>query len=362
MENKKNIALFDRYLNNEMSGDEKLEFEQKLKEDESFQKEFEDYKGFIDIVAESATYASTLEKLDIIHEKLYPTNKRPFFLRPGFYVPISLVAGIALLVMIFNPEMGSDGLSSNEDSYEELRYPEESSEDAGESDNEGNDDEVYESVEPTHMDTTFLPPIYKQPKGTAFLISDEGYFLTAGHLVEDKTTLKLQNKDLELTFEVDIIYADTIMDFAILRCDEAVSENFERVPFKFHKSSCELGDDVFTLGFPKKEIVYTDGVVSSENGYKSDSLYFEISMPANPGNSGAPLFTKEGKLCGIITANNSKQQSVTYVLKHQYIESKLKELEERDSIYIDISDNYSKRFSTKSRMIKKYRPFIFEVH
>tara|TARA_B110000046_G_C13012649_1_gene407368 strand:+ start:2348 stop:3043 length:696 start_codon:yes stop_codon:yes gene_type:complete len=198
------------------------------------------------------------------------------------------------------------------------------------------------------------------PHGTAFLISEDGFFLTSKHLVEGKDIVDLQQKELGLTFEAEVIFSDSLLDFAILKSSIKTALNFEAVPFELADKAPELGEVVFTLGYTKRDIVYTQGAVSSETGFESDSVYYEVSLPSNAGHNGVPLFNEKGNLIGIITAHLSDKQAVTYILKHGYIQDKLDRLS--DSLEIDLSTNYSKRNTSTKRLIKLYRPFIFEVH
>lgn len=339
-----------------MSATERSEFKEKLN-DEGFKNEFNEYQAFIVEVQESINYGETKKRLDKIHQDLYPI-KKAFYLRPSFYVIASIAACFILFVMI-DPNLYGDKTMSEDNSYVELTNDEENA--------ESSDDaiDLYEMPE-YPSDIIIIDSLIKQvqtvPIGTSFLISEDGIFITSKHLVKNRDVVTLQNKDSELTFQAEVIYTDTLMDFAILQCHENLLSNFARIPFKFNGSNTELGEEVFTLGYPKKDIVYTKGDISSENGYKSDSLYIEISMAANPGYSGAPLFNKDGHLVGIITANNSRKQLVTYALKHQYIKDLISELREKEIIDINMKRNYTKKYKTRSKMIQSYRSFIFEVH
>ena len=48
-----NIDMFDAYLNNLMSDDEKRSFEQRLNNEPEFKKEFKEYKQMIFLIQES---------------------------------------------------------------------------------------------------------------------------------------------------------------------------------------------------------------------------------------------------------------------------------------------------------------------
>lgn len=371
MQERENIALFDRYLAGEMSSDEKAKFEERLTQSESFKKAFDDYTRFAKQVGEAAEYEHITGQLTDIHAELYGKKKQKiFFLKRKVLIPIGAVAAIAILLLTV--PFGMDKVNSADSGYQELAN---NSDDISAEEME----EVYvleenlnDSMTPLFLDSTVtddyleqsllndsLELIDRNPKGTAFLIAENGYFLTSKHLVENLSMVKLQHKELGLTFETEVLAMGSFTDLALLRCSKRIAENFDPVPFEFDHSPIELGEEVFTLGYPKRDIVYTEGAVSSETGYESDSLYFEISLPSNAGNSGAPLFNEKGQLIGIVTANNSDKQAVTYILNHEEI---MRFIYEAEASYpIDRSQNYTKRTSTK-KLIKLYRPFIFELH
>jgi S1-C subfamily serine protease len=370
LKREENIALFDDYLTGLMSAEEMNAFEEKLKVDESFRKEFEEYKAYSTAIFEGEEYGQIRQSLEEIHRDVYPP--KTFFLRKPFLIAVSTAAILVLSLLIIDPfglEGGEMAVEANE--YNELSGVEEG--EVGEEDvaseeayveadtNEGVTD-VHLSPEMVITEDSLLDAINKKPLGTAFLISEKGYFITAKHLLRKKKKVTLQQKKLGLTFHAKKVYVDSLLDFAILQCDPKVVDHLSAVPFRFYKKQMELGEEVFTLGYPKRDIVYTEGNVSSETGFKSDTNYFEISMPSNPGYSGAPLFNQHGDLVGIITANNSKKQSVTYAVRHDYIEHKIDELMQTDSLNIDMRTNYRTYNKKRSEQIKKIRPFIFEIH
>ena len=306
-------------------------------------------------------------KLTKIHQELYP-SKKIFILRPKVLILTGTAACLAIAVTIFNvfDKSNITGKVTPEIEYHEL---------SGEHDDEIQPEDESDETEPKENDIieknleltrelcdSVIVQVPDRPVGTCFMISKDGYFLTSKHLVKNKRIFIAQQRETGETFEVETVYRDSLLDFAILRCHPDVATLFNSVPFKFYNKDLELGEEVFTLGYPKSNIVYTKGDVSSETGYLSDSNFVEVSLPSNPGYSGAPLFTESGYLAGIITANNSKKQSVTYVLRHDYVFNKIEEIKIADSLKIDLSKNYSRRYSQKSNLIKSLSPFVFELH
>ena len=370
MTEEEKIELFDAYLSNELSAEDKVDFQRLLDKNIDLKAEFEEYKSFSQEIYEGAEYGSIKGNLDQIHTGLYGEQKssKPLILRPKFYIPLGIAASITLLVMIVNPfgKGGNGDMVANENEYHELTNTEATDEEAG----EGADDTYEENIfthEFEETDTASnsildqeLQISYKTPKGSCFMISKDGFFITSKHLVKNRKYVRIQQKDRGKAFHAEVVYRDSLLDFAILQCARKQTDKFKAIPFKFYRKKPSLGEDVFTLGYPKADIVYTKGVVSSETGFKSDSVSYEASMPSNPGNSGAPLFTAKGDLVGMVIANNSKKQSVTYILKPYYIQERLKNL--KDSLNIDMSSNYTKRFARIPDMIEKYRSYIFEIH
>ncbi|MBN4072630.1 trypsin-like peptidase domain-containing protein [Crocinitomix catalasitica] len=367
-----NISLFDDYLSDKLSAQEKNAFEERLESDGKFYDAFNEHRLLAKAVADGAEYDAIRANLEAIHGNIYGTkSKSPLILRPKFYIPIAAAACAVVAFMVIDPfgGAGNADTAAVNDEYFELSADTSGMDGSDDYEDDGGDPTAMYNVE---MDSavvdTFADPdslisaVTTLPLGTCFLISKNGYFVTAKHLLRKRRKVRLQQKDLGFTFYARKVYVDSFLDFAILKCDEKVAKLLKSVPYKFYRKNVQLGSEVFTLGYPKKDIVYTEGSVSSETGFRSDSNYFEISMHANLGNSGAPLFTEKGELVGIIAGNNTKKQSVTYVVRHHYINEKIDELIENDSLNIDMKSNYLQRYYTRSALIEAIRPFIFEIH
>lgn len=358
------ILLFDRYLGDEMDATEKQAFEERLVHSESLKQKLADYVAFSEEIKAGVDYINVRKNLANIHTTLYE-RKTIRFLRPAVLVPLGIAAGLALLVL-FNPFNNAQNDNKMAGNYEPL-YNQSEEQYATETEDMGYISQENEMFDSTVVGETemfglkdSLPWLNRTPRGTAFLISETGFLLTSKHLVEGQKNAHLQQKELGFGFEARVIYSDSLLDFAVLQTSTRLAENFEAVPYQWYKTKPELGEEVFALGYPKKDIVYARGVVSSETGYESDSVYFEISLPSNAGHSGSPLFSEEGYLIGIVTAHQSDKQLVTYALKHSYIEQGLSTISE--SILIDQTGNYHERYLNLPARIRLYRPFIFEVH
>jgi S1-C subfamily serine protease len=114
-----------------------------------------------------------------------------------------------------------------------------------------------------------------------------------------------------------------------------------------HKESADLGDEVFTIGFPNIEMQgiqpkYTDGKISSLAGMQDDPTEYQISVPVQPGNSGGPLCDVNGDVVGIVVARLNDMavmrisgvvpQNVNYAVKSKFARQLVEKIEGVDPL------------------------------
>jgi S1-C subfamily serine protease len=165
--------------------------------------------------------------------------------------------------------------------------------------------------------------------GTGFFISDDGLFVTAAHVVQGASEVKVLAQNRE--YNAKTLFADSSLDIAVLHVEGARGVgSLSVVP----SGPVRTGDAVFTLGFPQvqlqgAEAKFTDGSISSLSGIGGDPKFFQISVPVQPGNSGGPLLDASGNVVGIVVsrldaietllATGSLPQNVNYALKSSFV-------------------------------------------
>jgi len=154
--------------------------------------------------------------------------------------------------------------------------------------------------------------------GSGFAISSNGYILTNYHVIKGADSLYVQNIK-GVSFKVKPYYTDAINDIAILKVVDMSFRNLGVLPYSIKKTSAGIGEQVYTLGYPKDDVVLGDGYVSSKTGINGDTLAYQIAIPVNPGNSGGPLLDNNGNIVGVINGKEHKTDGAAFAVKSRYI-------------------------------------------
>jgi serine protease Do len=154
--------------------------------------------------------------------------------------------------------------------------------------------------------------------GTGFALTANGYLCTNFHVVRDADSVYVQNNKGE-SFKVKVVYRDPQYDIAILKIIDTAFTPLSNLPYKLNKNNVGMGENVYTLGYPKDDAVLGEGYVSSKTGHAGDTTQYQVSIPVNPGNSGGPLLDNHGNIIGVITAKENQVDGATFAIKSKYI-------------------------------------------
>jgi serine protease Do len=133
--------------------------------------------------------------------------------------------------------------------------------------------------------------------------AQNGYVLTANHVVAQVSTVQVTTKDGR-RFSAKLVGRDPGTDIAVLRLQGA--QSLKAIPLG-ESDSLEVGDFVIAVGNPfGLGQTVTSGLVSAlgrtglvKQGYED---FIQTDAPINPGNSGGALVNMRGELVGINTA------------------------------------------------------------
>ncbi len=197
--------------------------------------------------------------------------------------------------------------------------------------------------------------------GTAFLIDGKGYLVTNAHVLQGSGAVVVNNKGTE--FNARIINIDKERDLAILKIEDKDFTPLGALPYGIKKTGLDLGEELYTLGYPRDEIVYSMGYLSAVSGFENDSASYQLSLSANPGNSGGPVFNKNGEVVGILSTKQAQAEGVVFAIKAKGIYKMVDELKESDTSVqkIKLPTSSSLKGMNRVEQIKEVEDCVFLV-
>ncbi|WP_447642826.1 MULTISPECIES: S1C family serine protease [Chitinophagaceae] len=197
--------------------------------------------------------------------------------------------------------------------------------------------------------------------GSAFLIDGKGYFITNAHVLNGSGAVVVNTKGQE--FKTEIVFIDQTRDLAVIKITDKDFKPYKSLPYSFRRTRLELGQDIFTLGYPRNDIVYNTGYISAATGFDGDTSSIQVAMIANPGNSGGPLFNKNGEIVGVLSTRETKAEGVSFAIKTNEIFQTLEDWRKTDtsSLNIQIPSNRNLARLSRTEQIKELENYIYLV-
>ena len=150
--------------------------------------------------------------------------------------------------------------------------------------------------------------------GTAFVVDSDGILLTALHVVAlaDQISVRLPDHP---PLGADVIAIDTVHDAAVLRVPSLARPGPTPLPLG-DDAAVQPGAGVVVVGYPLASpdhptVTVNQGIVSV---VRTEQGYIQIDAAVNPGDSGGPVLTLDGKVIGIVDASVEGAQNFNLAL------------------------------------------------
>ena len=221
--------------------------------------------------------------------------------------------------------------------------------------NQGNEISKVKSKINTHPES-----VVYTTGGTGFIIDVKGYLVTNAHVITGAKNIAVQNSKGE--YLAKVVYTDLQKDIAILKIEDEAFKPFISIPYSVSRSSADLADAIFTLGYPRNEIVYGQGYLSAKTGFNGDTLSCQIEISANRGNSGSPILNKNGEIIGILNGRQTNTEGFAFAIQGKHIYKVLDDLK-KDTTYqrVKLTSKSSIAGLDRTQQVKKVEDYIFMV-
>lgn len=199
--------------------------------------------------------------------------------------------------------------------------------------------------------------------GTGFALSSNGFLVTSYHVVKDADSLLVEGGPDHTRYRAMTVYRDELHDLAILRITDRRFKSLGKLPYTFKKADADLGERVYTLGYPREDVVYGEGALAARTGFEGDSAFYQVSVPVNPGNSGGPLLDDRGNMIGIISGRQLDIQSAAFAVKSSALLKLLERLPADDTATVKPQLPKANQLSGNRRpeQIRRLQDFVFVV-
>lgn len=165
---------------------------------------------------------------------------------------------------------------------------------------------VVEIATETAVNGSIMRQYISEGAGSGVVIREDGYIITAYHVIEDANKIKVTLKSGE-TYDASLIGSDSDNDVAILKIDKTGLT----AAVMGDSDSLRVGETAVAIGNPLGQLggTVTTGIISALDREidLGDTIMnlLQTNAAINPGNSGGALFNSKGELVGITIAKST---------------------------------------------------------
>lgn len=362
------IDVVERYIRGEMNPEERLQFEQLRKTNTEIDQLVVEHTLFLQQMNRFGQRKSFKSALNDIHVDLAEQGKIDSMKLTGKAKVVYLwkrykrvaaiaatIAGVTALsvsaiVNAFSPKGNNEQLTQLSRDVQDIK--------------------ITQTVQGTEVkklkNSMNTSPIPFKAGGSGFLIDGKGYLVTNAHIIHSSRNIVSRNivvingKGEQYNATIAKIFLEK--DIAILKIEDETFKPLASLPYGIRKSSTDVAEPIYTLGYPRNEIVYSEGYLSAKTGFNGDTLSCQLGIAVNRGNSGGPVFNHDGEVIGIISTKEMEAEGVAFAIQSRFIYSAVEELK-KDPIYqsVRIPTKSSVKGLDAKQQFKKIEDYVFMV-
>lgn len=302
--------IAESYLDGTLSPAEVAEVNTRLKTDTVFATEFNEQLNLIHSLSNSGTYKRFRTTLGDVHQKQF-ANKKTIQLPAHFWRTAAVAAGVALITSISTYTLFVTAANKNASQYSTISREVEHIKTVQKKQQE-QQNAIIDSIK--KKNAALRPTSEVRYTGTGFALTNDGYFATAYHVInygKFDSVYILCNDDKY--YKAVLVNYNPKTDLALLKVEKA---NFKfgknEVPYTVCAGKSTIAARIFTVGYPKDDMVYSEGYISAKNGFNGNTEQCTLSLPAGHGQSGSPVIDANGNVMGVLTAISGPEEANTY--------------------------------------------------
>lgn len=349
------------FVNKTLSQNEIAVLEEKKSAEPAFEQEFFESVGLIRSLKSTGRVKNFRKTLQSVHEEqsVSPSQRvirRLVRIPAGAWRTAAVAATVALVTSTITYWSLTPSIKKNDSQYNTISREVEHIKTGLK-----NNTAEIETIKKNAVVAPVRPSSDVKMAGTGFAISNDGYFVTAWHVINhgvfDSVYILNNNGDYYKAF---LVGHDDQADIAVMKVDE---KNFKfnkgELPYTIANAKAPIGARIFSIGYPKEDEVYSEGYVSSRNGYEGDKLQYTLDLPATYGQSGSPVIDANGNIIGILTAVGSQGEPSTYAVSTHALLNLIQDNPALSKLHLRKSGHLSGM--ARELQVSKLEPYTFSV-
>ncbi|MBL0742021.1 S1 family peptidase [Chryseolinea lacunae] len=345
--------LLDRYAKGTLAASEAAALEARMQQDKEFKERVEKHLALVKALKFYGERSAVLKTLDEAHREIeMPVKTLPLDTPTGWkrYWMTAVAASVALISILGTLFMTRSLDTKQTAIYKEL----------------GRKVEQIRKSQKLMMED--MAEVKEKPNprpesfaGTGFLISSGGYVATSYHVIRESDSVIIENAKFG-ALKASVIFSDPANDVSILKIEKRPDEMAQPLPFTLSKVEASLAEDVYTLGYPREDIVFGEGSVSALTGFKQNPNAYQVSVPVNPGNSGGPLLNTRGDLVGVISGLQTETLGAAFAIKSTVLVDVINQVSvDSASLPLVLPKQNAFKNSSRVQQVKRWQDFVFVV-
>ncbi len=347
----------EAYLNGSLPEQDILALKHRLETDSVFAAEFHESTNLIRSFESSGKQKRFRTMLQDIHQQqttTQPARKSKLIQLPAnFWRTAAVAAGVALLTSTVTYTILNPSLKKSNSQYNMIRR---------EVDNiKESQNQLKRSQNQLEKDIKKIntPTATVKYTGTGFAITNDGFFVTSYHVTKGADSVYIQDYNGDY-YKANVTTFDEANDLAILKVEK---KNFHfgkgEVPYSFSTTRSGLGKHIFTLGFPKDQMLFCEGYISGRLGFDGNDNQYTLVLPAGHGQSGSPVIDENGNILGVVTAISGEAEASTYAVTSKALVELVHKKLPPNTLHLPKSTKLG--HMNREEQIKKMEAYTFSV-